>query len=139
ASNDGGPATTSIRKSHLQGQPVTRFSALALWTGRHGSVRRSDRLRPWGPLAGRRLYGVHGRRTAFRLSARDSWTHWPHREPRSQGLTPNRQRGLLLGYGRLSESSIEDAASALSAIVIEAGATFSRPTKSSHERRGGWV
>jgi len=92
-----------------------------------------------GPLAGRRLYGVPGRRTAFRLSARDPWTHWPHREPRSQGLTPNRQLGLLLGYGRLSESSIEDAASALSAIVIEAGATFSRPTKSSHERRGGWV
>jgi len=28
---------------------VTRFSALALWTGRHGSVRRSDRLRPWAP------------------------------------------------------------------------------------------
>jgi GntR family transcriptional regulator/MocR family aminotransferase len=49
-------------------------------------------------------------------------------------LTPNRQRGLLLGYGRLSEIKIEDAATALSAIVIEAGATISRPTKSSHAR-----
>jgi GntR family transcriptional regulator/MocR family aminotransferase len=52
-------------------------------------------------------------------------------------LTPNRQRGLLLGYGRLSESRIEDAASALSAIVIEAGATTSRPTKASHARLFG--
>jgi GntR family transcriptional regulator/MocR family aminotransferase len=37
-------------------------------------------------------------------------------------LTPSRERGLLLGYGRLSESRIEDAVGALSSVIMEAGA-----------------
>jgi hypothetical protein len=37
-------------------------------------------------------------------------------------LTPSRERGLLLGYGRLSESQIEDAIGALSSVITEAGA-----------------
>ena len=35
-------------------------------------------------------------------------------------LAPSRERGLLLGYGRLSESRIEDAVSALSSVITEA-------------------
>ena len=35
-------------------------------------------------------------------------------------LTPSRERGLLLGYGRLAESQIEAAVSALSSVIIEA-------------------
>jgi GntR family transcriptional regulator/MocR family aminotransferase len=37
-------------------------------------------------------------------------------------LTPSRERGLLLGYGRLSESRIEAAVGALSSVIAEAGA-----------------
>jgi len=37
-------------------------------------------------------------------------------------LAPSRERGLLLGYGRLSESRIEDAVGALSSVIIDAGA-----------------
>ena len=36
-------------------------------------------------------------------------------------LTPSRERGLLLGYGRLSESRIDDAVGALSSVIREAG------------------
>jgi GntR family transcriptional regulator/MocR family aminotransferase len=37
-------------------------------------------------------------------------------------LTPSRERGLLLGYGRLPQSRIEDAVAALSSVIMEAGA-----------------
>ena len=37
-------------------------------------------------------------------------------------LAPSRQRGLLLGYGRLTESRIEDAVVALASVLVEAGA-----------------
>jgi GntR family transcriptional regulator/MocR family aminotransferase len=37
-------------------------------------------------------------------------------------LTPSHEGGLLLGYGRLSESRIEDAVGALAAVIEEAGA-----------------
>lgn len=37
-------------------------------------------------------------------------------------LTPSRERGLLLGYGRLSESRVVDAVAALSSVLVEAGA-----------------
>jgi GntR family transcriptional regulator/MocR family aminotransferase len=37
-------------------------------------------------------------------------------------LTPSRERGLLLGYGRLSESRVADAVAALSSVLVEAGA-----------------
>jgi DNA-binding transcriptional MocR family regulator len=36
-------------------------------------------------------------------------------------LTPNSDRGLLLGYGRLLESRIDDAVDALSSVIKEAG------------------
>jgi GntR family transcriptional regulator/MocR family aminotransferase len=44
-------------------------------------------------------------------------------------LIPSQERGLLLGYGRLSESRIEDAIGALSAVIMEAGAAH-RPRHS---------
>ena len=37
-------------------------------------------------------------------------------------LIPSRERGLLLGYGRLPESRIDDAVGALSSVIMEAGA-----------------
>jgi GntR family transcriptional regulator/MocR family aminotransferase len=37
-------------------------------------------------------------------------------------LTPSRERGLLLGYGRLAESQIEPAVAALSSVIVDAGA-----------------
>ena len=37
-------------------------------------------------------------------------------------LTPSRERGLLLGYGRLAESRIDVAVGALSSVIKEAGA-----------------
>jgi DNA-binding transcriptional MocR family regulator len=36
-------------------------------------------------------------------------------------LTPSKERGLLLGYGRLLESRIEEAVRALSSVVLAAG------------------
>lgn len=44
------------------------------------------------------------------------------RAPSPLHLTPSHERGLLLGYGRLSESRIEDAVGALSSVITEAGA-----------------
>jgi hypothetical protein len=44
------------------------------------------------------------------------------RRRRTFGLPSATERGLLLGYGRLSESRIEDAVGALSAVIMEAGA-----------------
>jgi hypothetical protein len=37
-------------------------------------------------------------------------------------LIPSRERGLLLGYGRLAESRIDAAIGALSSVIKEAGA-----------------
>jgi GntR family transcriptional regulator/MocR family aminotransferase len=37
-------------------------------------------------------------------------------------LVPSRERGLLLGYGRLLGSRVEDAVAALSSVLVEAGA-----------------
>ena len=37
-------------------------------------------------------------------------------------LTPSHDRGLLLGYGRLSESQLDAAVSALASVIMEAGA-----------------
>jgi len=37
-------------------------------------------------------------------------------------LTPSHERGLLLGYGRLSQSRIEDAVGALASVIMDAGA-----------------
>src|ERR671924_670368 len=42
-------------------------------------------------------------------------------------LTSSRERGLLLGYGRLLESRAEDAVAALSSVLVEAGAVPSSP------------
>jgi GntR family transcriptional regulator / MocR family aminotransferase len=36
-------------------------------------------------------------------------------------LTPSPERGLLLGYGRLSENRIEDAVGALSSVIMDTG------------------
>ena len=37
-------------------------------------------------------------------------------------LTPSHERGLLLGYGRLSQSRIEDAVGGLASVIMDAGA-----------------
>jgi GntR family transcriptional regulator / MocR family aminotransferase len=49
-------------------------------------------------------------------------------------LTPSRERGLLLGYGRLSEHRIDDAVAALWSVIMEASAAR-RPPASRAPRR----
>jgi GntR family transcriptional regulator/MocR family aminotransferase len=44
-------------------------------------------------------------------------------------LVPSQERGLLLGYGRLSEGRIDQAVGALSAVIMEASAAH-RPRRS---------
>jgi DNA-binding transcriptional MocR family regulator len=50
-------------------------------------------------------------------------------------LTPSRERGLLLGYGRLSESQIEPAVRALSSLIAQAGAADGVASSAARKRR----